>query len=570
MFIPTTKEEIEALGWKQADIIIVSGDTYIDTYYDGAALIGKVLLDSGYKVGIIAQPDIKSDADITRLGEPALFWGVTAGCVDSMVATYTALKKKKRKDDLTPGGINNRRPERAVIQYVNLIKRFFKNSKPVVIGGVEASLRRIANYDYWDDKIRGSVLLDSKADILIYGMAEKTVVQLADALKKNKDFRQIKGLCYISATANPDYENLPSLEEVKSDKLKFIRMFQEFYKNNDPVNAKGLNQLHGKRWLVQNPPAEHLSSEELDKIYSLEFERDAHPYYEKQGKIPALETLRFSVTSHRGCYGECNFCSITIHQGRTVLSRSVDSIVREVEKITENPDFKGYISDVGGPTANMYGNTCKKQLKSGSCKDKRCISSERCPVMKINHDSQVKMLQRLRKINGVKKIFIGSGLRYDLINDDILSGSTYLREIIKHHVSGQLKIAPEHTNEFVLEKMGKHDRNSLKKFIAESKKINKELGLNQFLTYYFIAAHPGCEHEQMLDLKKFVKDELKINPEQIQVFTPTPSTYSTLMYYTGLDPYNHEPVFSEKKLKKKSEQKEILKSKYFAGKTKKR
>ncbi len=355
MFIPTTSEEVKNMGWDSLDIILVSGDTYIDSSYNGTALIGKWLMKNGFKVGVIAQPDINSPKDITRLGEPNLYWAVSAGCVDSMVANYTATKKRRHKDDFTPGGENDRRPDRASIVYTGLIRRFFKGSSiPIVLGGIEASLRRITHYDYWSNKLRRSLLFDAKADILSYGMGEKSMLELAKAIHSNKNWTNIRGLSYISREPNRKYINLPSFEECVQDKFKFIEMFNTFYKNCDPITANGLNQKHGERYLVQNPPSETFSSNMLDEIYEMDYERDVHPYYKKDGVVRALDTIRYSLTTHRECYGECNFCAIAIHQGRTVSSRSESSIIKEITTITEDKKFKGHISDVGGPTANMY------------------------------------------------------------------------------------------------------------------------------------------------------------------------------------------------------------------------
>jgi uncharacterized radical SAM protein YgiQ len=558
MFLPTSREEMKRLSWDRLDVILVTGDTYLDSPYIGAAVIGKVLFAAGYKVGIIAQPDLNSELDITRLGEPTLFWGITAGSVDSMVANYTALKKKRRKDDFTPGGENTKRPDRATIVYCNLIKKYFKNTKPIVLGGVEASLRRITHYDYWDDKIRKSILFDSKADLLIYGMAEDSILELADKLKSGEDFTKIRGLCYISPQPKEGFIILPSYQEVQEDKQKFITMFHDFYLNNDPLTAKGLCQKQDSRYLIQNPPGYPLTQQELDQIYDLDYEREVHPYYQKEGKVKALETIKFSITTHRGCYGDCNFCSIAVHQGKTIQQRSRRSILNEAKLLTGLKDFKGYILDLGGPTANMYGIECQKKLKSGSCVYKKCLYPQICPNLKINHRAQIEILKRIRKIKGVKKVFVASGIRYDMLLEDQKYGGEYLRELIKHHISGQLKIAPEHTEGKVLEKMGKPDQGYLKKFKDKFFKINKELKKKQFLTYYLIAAHPGCKEKDMQRLKKFTSQELKINPEQVQIFTPLPSTYSTLMYYTEMDPFSQKPIFVEKNLKKKERQKEIV------------
>ena len=559
MFLPTTMEEVRKLGWDSLDIILISGDTYIDSSYNGSALIGKWLYKHGFKVGIISQPDINSDKDITRLGEPNLYWAVSAGCVDSMVANYTATKKKRKSDDFTPGGENTRRPDRASIMYTNLIKRFFKNGNaPVVLGGIEASLRRITHYDYWSNNLRRPLIFDAKADILSYGMGEKSMLALAQALKGGREWRNIRGLSYIAKEKKDSYLELPSFEECVKDKKVFAKAFDIFYHNCDPITAKGLCQPCGDRYLIQNPPSENFTSEELDNIYSMDFERDVHPYYKAMGEVRALDTIRTSVTTHRGCYGECNFCAIAIHQGRTVISRSQNSIVEEVKEIASASKFKGYIADVGGPTANMYDVECSKKLKLGACQDKRCLYPHKCPALKIDHNSQIELLDKLKNIDKIKKIFIASGIRYDMILDDKRNGQMYLEEIIKDHVSGQMKIAPEHTEDKVLALMGKQGKAPLKEFKEKFYKINSKLGKKQFLTYYLIAAHPGCDEKDMLDLRRFASSELRINPEQVQVFTPTPSTYSTLMYYTEMDPFTNKKLFVEKDNGKKQKQKDIL------------
>jgi uncharacterized radical SAM protein YgiQ len=559
MFLPTTMEEVKKLGWNYLDIILISGDTYIDSSYNGTALIGKWLYKHGFKVGVIAQPDINSDVDIKRLGEPKLYWAVSAGCVDSMVANYTATKKKRRSDDFTPGGENTKRPDRASIAYTNLIKRYFKNSEvPIVLGGIEASLRRITHYDYWSNNLRRPLIFDAKADILSYGMGEKSMLELARAIRDKKDWRDIRGLSYISKEIKEGYLELPSYENCVKDKKEFIKAFETFYHNCDSILSKGLYQKCGDRYLIQNPPSENFSSRELDAIYSMDFERDVHPYYKKMGEVRALDTIKTSVTTHRGCYGECNFCAIAIHQGRTVISRTEDSIVDEIKEITKMKKFKGNIADVGGPTANMYQVECKKKLKFGACQDRRCLYPQKCPALKIDHSKQIDLLKRLKGIDKIKKIFIASGIRYDMILDDKKCGQMYMEEIIKDHVSGQMKIAPEHTEDKVLSLMGKQGKAPLKEFKEKFYEINKKLGKKQFLTYYLIAAHPGCNEKDMLDLKRFASAELRVNPEQVQIFTPTPSTYSTLMYYTEMDPFTGKKLFVEKDNGKKQKQKDIL------------
>lgn len=559
MFLPTTQEELKKLAWDSLDIILVSGDTYIDSSYNGSAIIGKWLVKHGFKVGIIAQPDVNSDVDIKRLGEPNLFWAVSSGCVDSMVANYTATKKRRRQDDFTPGGENNKRPDRATIIYTNLIKRYFKtNPKLIVLGGIEASLRRITHYDYWSNSLRRPIIFDAKADIISYGMGENSMLELAKKIKNNEDWRDIRGLCYIAKEPKADYIEIPSYEDCVKDKKKFIEAFNTFYLNCDPITAKGLVEKCGDRYLIQNPPTENFTTEQLDEIYSMDFEKAVHPYYLNMGAVRAMDTIKNSVTTHRGCYGECNFCAIAIHQGRTVISRSQDSIVSEVKNIVKDKNFKGYISDVGGPTANMYDIECSKKLKHGACSHRRCLYPQKCPALKVNHRSQIDLLTELKKIDKIKKIFIASGIRYDMILDDNKCGNIYLEDIIKDHISGQMKIAPEHTEDKVLNLMGKDGKSTLAEFKNRFYSLNKKLNKKQFLTYYLIAAHPGCDEKDMYDLKNFASSELRASPEQVQVFTPTPSTYSTLMYYTEINPFTNKKLFVEKDNNKKQKQKDIV------------
>lgn len=558
MFLPTTKEEMKKLGWMSLDIIIVTGDTYIDSYFIGAAVVGKVLLNAGYRVGIIAQPAIDSPQDICRLGEPKLFWGVTAGSIDSMIANYTATGKKRKKDDLTPGGINNRRPDRATIVYCNLIRRYFKNTKPIVIGGIEASLRRIAHYDFWDNQIRRSILLDSKANILVYGMAEKSLLELAEQMKKSDYLTQLRGICYISKLPAPDSIILPSFSQVRKDPNKFIEMFHLFYKNQNPYSGKTLSQKYDDRYLIHNPPSFPLTTKALDAIYELDYQREVHPYYSKWGKVRALDTIKFSLTSHRGCFGECNFCAITVHQGKCIQSRSQSSILKEVKKLTHRKDFKGYILDVGGPTANMYSLGCIKKRMGDYCVGRRCLVPTFCTNLSVDHKEQIKLLKNIRKIKGVKKVFVASGIRYDLVLADHKNGEQYLRQLIRNHISGQLKIAPEHIDSKILTLMGKAKCNLVKNFKKLFDRINSQEGLKQYLTYYFMAAHPGCQEEDMFHLKEFIKKELKIKPQQVQIFIPAPSTYSAVMYFTEKNPFTGEKIYVEKKSKKRDNQKKII------------
>ena len=563
MYIPTTKGELDHLGWDQLDIILVTGDSYIDSPYIGSTVIGKVLLDAGFKVGIIAQPDIESSNDICRLGEPKLFWGVTAGCLDSMVANRTATGRGRKRDDYTPGGENNRRPDRASIVYSNLIKQNFKQTCPIVLGGIEASLRRIAHYDFWTNKIRKSILIDAKADFLLYGMADRSVVELATTLKAKNDPRKIRGLCYINRDKPEGITELPPFKDAANDKKLFTEMFHTFYNNTDPVTAVALCQQQDTRYLVQNPPAKYLSTAELDHVHDLDYERNVHPFYLKDGPVKALETIRFSITTHRGCYGECNFCAISMHQGRTVRWRSKKSIINEAKQMTKHRMFKGIINDVGGPTANMYGFECARKATKGCCTDKRCIFPEVCAGLKTTHTPQTQLLKELRKLPGIKKVFVTSGIRHDMVMSDKNNGYEYLKQIVCHHVSGQMKLAPEHSETKVLEMMGKPGKKSLIEFRSLFYKLSEDIGKKQFLTYYMIAAHPGCTEEDMMSLKRFAQRDLKLLPEQIQVFTPTPSTYSTLMYWTEQDPFTGEPCFVEKSVKGREKQKNIIRNPNF-------
>jgi len=560
MFLPTTMKEVKQLGWKRLDVILVTGDTYIDSPFIGVAIIGKVLVDKGFRVGIIAQPDINSKEDIARLGEPALFWGITGGCVDSMVANYTALNKRRKKDDYTPGGINNLRPDRAVIAYSNLVRRYFKDTKPLVLGGIEASLRRIAHYDFKSNKIRRSILFDAKADYLLFGMAHSSIINFAIALKNNENPESLNGVAFIAKEKQG--KKIPSFEEVKKSRNQFIKSFDIFYKNNDPITAKRLYQQYNDRYLVLNPPEPYSTTRELDHIHSLGFERDVHPYYKKGGVVRALETIQFSIPIHYGCYGECNFCAISVHQGQTVRWRSEKSIIDEAKTISRLKNFKGYITDLGGPTANMYGFECKKKLTKGACQDKRCLFPTPCKSLAPDHSGQTRLIQKIEQLPGIKKVFINSGIRYDLILSDKKHGSAYLEKIVKDNVSGQMKIAPEHTMPHVLKLMGKQNIDILLKFKNKFDALSQKAGKKQFLTYYLIAAHPGCTMRDMQGLKEFTTQKLKITPEQVQIFTPSPSTWSTLMYYTRIDPFTMEPVFVEKNPAGKEKQKQLVTKKY--------
>jgi uncharacterized radical SAM protein YgiQ len=561
-FLPTTREEMDALGWKQCDVILVSGDAYIDSPFIGVAVVGRMLEKLGYKVGIIGQPDVKSDKDIKRLGEPRLYWGVSGGSIDSMVANYTATKKFRNSDDYTPGGQNTKRPDRAVLVYTNLIRQNFKNTVPIVLGGIEASLRRVTHYDYWTNKLRKPILFDSKADILIYGMGEQAIRDLTKALDKGTEWRDVRGVCYINKEPVERYHQLPSHQECLDDKEKYIDLFDLFYDNNDPIAAKGLCQKVDTRYSIQNPPCDYLNEPEMDEVSALPFTRELHPYHRPEGKVKCLETIKFSIMTHQGCWGECNFCAIGVHQGRTIRTRSERSIVKEANQFKEYKDFKGIISDLGGPTANMYGYECNKKLKLGTCDHQRCVDSRHlCSSMKPDHTRVIGMMKQVRNIEGIKKAFVASGIRYDLITEDKRKGYSYLKELVKHHISGQMKVAPEHTQQHVLDLMGKPGKQTLVDFKKLYDKLNRDMGKKQFLTYYLIAAHPGCEEKDMHELKRFTTHELKMNPEQAQVFTPTPGTYSAVMYYTEMDPVTRKKIFVEKDTHRKEKQKAIVQAK---------
>jgi uncharacterized radical SAM protein YgiQ len=558
MFLPMNRSEMRSLGWKELDVILVSGDAYIDAPQIGVAVIGKCLLAAGYRVGIIAQPDFSSTKDITQLGEPRLFWGVSGGSVDSMVANYTALMKKRRSDDYTPGGRNTRRPDRAVIVYSNLIRRAFKNTRPIVLGGIEASLRRIAHYDYWDDAIRRSLLFDAKADVLVYGMGETVVTDLARRFDEGRQIDDLAGICTIGRTAREDYVYLPSFEEARKDKQAFIRMFDLFYRNLDPLTARGLQQRHGDRWLLHHPPPMWETQQELDAVYSHRYERDQHPDYQKEGALRALDTIRFSLQTHRGCYGECNFCAIAVHEGRTVRSRSEASILAEAAAFRGHDRFRGVISDVGGPTANMYGYECDRKLRMGACDGKRCMYPGLCEQMPVDHSRYTRLLKKLKSMPGIRHVFVASGIRPDLVFADSRRGRCFVDQLVAHHVSGQLKIAPEHSDPQVLSLMGKGGIDEYLDFRRLFLARTKAAGKKQTLSYYFIAAYPGCDERHMQALRHVASKELSVRPEQVQIFTPTPSTWASVMYYTGMHPFTGEALQVERGLRGKRRQSDIL------------
>ena len=567
MPLPCTPAEIARLGWDAPDIILVSGDAYIDSPFSGVAVIGRSLTAAGFRVAVIAQPGIQSPGDIRRLGQPRLFWGVSGGCVDSMVANYTATGKKRRQDDFTPGGVNNARPDRAVIAYCNAIRAAFNPCRTIVIGGIEASLRRIAHYDFWTDRVRRPVLFDAKADILVYGMAERTVVELARALRDGREWRSLRGICHaLPAEAGnlpepalrlPDYADAAARSD--EGRAAFLDMYRLFAANQEPRTAKPLIQRIDTRCLVHNPPAPPLSPEELGAVHALPYTLDAHPSHAAKGKIRALDTIRFSIATHRGCYGGCNFCAIAVHQGRQVVSRSEASILDEARRLTRHPAFTGVIQDVGGPTANMYGFECGRKATRGACPDKRCLFPACCPALNPDHAPLSALLRKLRGLPGVRKVFVASGIRPDLIAADTRHGGGYVDDLAAHHVSGQLKLAPEHSAPRVLDAMGKPGNAALLDFVRRFDAADRRHGRKQFLTYYFIAAHPGCGDNDMRALKHFAARGLRLSsPEQVQVFTPTPSTWSTVMYYTGLNPFTGQAISVTRGLRARQTQKDIL------------
>ena len=556
MFVPTTPEEVRARGWDALDVILVSGDTYTDNAYNGTALIGHWLMDRGLRVGIIAQPDVSSGEDISRLGQPELFWSVSAGCVDSMVANYTPTRKFRKEDDFTPGGVNDRRPDRATIAYTNLIKKHAKG-RPIFLAGIEASLRRVAHYDFWSDSVRRSVLFDAKADGVIYGMAELATLEVARRMREGLDWRDVRGVCHASSGTPDGYLEMPSFEDCRDDRDAFMRAFRMFRENSDPVTARNLVQRHGDRYLVHNRPQRPLTTPELDSLYGSDFEDAVHPFYAKDGRVRAMDTVRNSITTHRGCYGDCSFCSIAIHQGTTVVSRSEESIVSEAERIVSRPGFNGVIQDLGGPTANMYGIECRIKETKGRCTDRRCLGSKPCPRLPIDHSRQMDLLRRISSIDGVRHVFVNSGIRYDMIVADRAHGQDYLDLIVADHVSGQMKVAPEHVSDDVLRLMGKPGRRTLEEFRGMFAQSVARCGRDEYLTYYFMAAHPGCTEDDMRELATYCRNTLHIHPEQVQVFTPTPSSYSTAMYRTSKDIRGRD-VRVERSIQKRQRQKEIV------------
>ncbi|WP_461615040.1 YgiQ family radical SAM protein [Clostridium sp. Marseille-QA1073] len=558
-FLPISKEDMKSRGWEELDFVLVTGDAYIDHHSFGTAIISRVLENAGYKVGIIAQPDWKSVDDFKRLGRPRLGFLVNAGNMDSMVNHYTVSKKLRDKDFYSPGGKMGLRPDRATIVYCNKIREAYKNVT-IIIGGVEASLRRFAHYDYWSDKVRKSMLIDSGADLLVYGMGEKQIVEIANNLNDGleaKYITHIPGTCYVAENLESisDYIEIPSYKEVCADKRKHAEAFKVQYEEQDPIRGKTIVQKHAKKYLVQNKPEMILNREELDKVYSLTYQKSYHPIYEEQGGIAAIDEVKFSIVSSRGCYGNCSFCAITFHQGRIVQSRSEDSILEEAKEITNLEDFKGYIHDVGGPTANFRGPACKKQLKFGACKDKQCLYPNPCKNMDVDHSEYLQLLRKVRSLPKIKKVFVRSGLRYDYIMAD--KNDKFFKELIEHHVSGQLKVAPEHVSANVLKYMGKPAGKTYDKFREKFFKINEKLGKKQYIIPYLMSSHPGSTLDSAIELAEYLRD-INYQPEQVQDFYPTPGTLSTVMFYTGLDPLTMEEVYVPKTRHEKAMQRALL------------
>ena len=543
-FLPVTREEMEARGWVQCDFVYVIGDAYVDHPSFGHAIISRVLEHHGYSVGIISQPDWKNPESINVFGKPRLAFLVSGGNMDSMVNHYSVTCHHRKTDAFTPGGVMGKRPDYATVVYCNLIRQTYKEV-PILIGGIEASLRRLAHYDYWSNKMKRSILLDAQADLLMYGMGERSVVEIADALNAGMD---VKDITYVDGTvfktAQPDESLptifLPSFEEVKSDKRKYAESFKIQYGNCDPFTAKRMAEWYGKKYVVQNPPQKPLSTEEMDAVYDLPYMRTYHPSYEKLGGVPAIEEVKFSLVSNRGCFGACSFCALTFHQGRIVQVRSHESILREAEKMVQDPDFKGYIHDVGGPTANFRHPACKKQMEKGACGGRQCLYPTPCKNMDADHSDYVALLRKLQAIPGVKKVFVRSGIRFDYLLAD--RKDTFFRELVQYHISGQLKVAPEHVSDRVLAKMGKPKNAVYNQFVEKYHRLNQEFGMKQYLVPYLMSSHPGSTLDDAIALAEYIRD-MGYNPEQVQDFYPTPSTLSTVMYATGLDPRTMEKVY---------------------------
>ncbi|MFQ7585115.1 MAG: YgiQ family radical SAM protein, partial [[Clostridium] symbiosum] len=543
-YLPISREDMEKRNWEQCDFVYVTGDAYVDHPSFGHAIISRILESHGYKVGIIAQPDWKNADSVRILGEPRLGYLVSAGNMDSMVNHYSVSKKRRAKDSYTPGGEMGKRPDYATVVYCNLIRSI--SNKPIIIGGIDASLRRLAHYDYWSGKMKRSVLLDSQADLLSYGMGERSIVEIADALNSGIDIRDITfidGTVYRAESLASVYDEvmLPSYKELTADKKEYAKSFYTQYCNTDAFSGRRLVEPYGEHlYVVQNPAARPLSEEEMDDVYALPYMRNYHPSYEAAGGIPAITEVKFSLISNRGCFGGCSFCALTFHQGRIVQTRSHESIVNEAELLTKEPDFKGYIHDVGGPTANFRHPSCEKQMKAGVCPEKQCLFPKPCRNLNADHSDYISLLKKLREIPKVKKVFIRSGIRFDYLLAD--PGHAFLKELCEYHVSGQLKVAPEHISDTVLKRMGKPENSVYRRFMKEYEKMNEKLGKKQYLVPYLMSSHPGSTLTEAVELAEYLRD-LGYMPEQVQDFYPTPSTLSTCMYYTGYDPRTMEKVY---------------------------
>ncbi len=544
-FLPVCRKDMEERGWDGVDFAYVIGDAYVDHPSFGPAIISRILEANGYRVGIISQPDWKDNKSIMEYGEPKLGFLISGGNMDSMVNHYSVSKKRRKTDAFTPGGVMGKRPDYATIVYGNLIRQVYKKT-PVIIGGIEASLRRLAHYDYWSNHLKRSILLDSGADLIAYGMGERSIVEIADALKSGiavGDITFIDGTVYKAKDLSSVYDavTLPSYEELKKDKLNYARSFYVQYCNTDSFSGKRLVEPYSDHlYVVQNPPAKPLSQPEMDRVYSFPYMRTYHPSYEAAGGVPAIEEVKYSLISNRGCFGGCNFCALTFHQGRIIQTRSHESLLAEANQFVWDKDFKGYIHDVGGPTANFRAPSCEKQLQYGVCKEKQCLFPKPCRNLKVDHQDYLKLLRKLRELPNVKKVFIRSGIRFDYLMAD--KDDTFFRELCEHHVSGQLKVAPEHISDAVLQKMGKPENKVYEAFTEKYKKINQKLGKNQFLVPYLMSSHPGSTMKEAVELAEYLRD-LGYMPEQVQDFYPTPSTISTCMYYTGVDPRTMEKVY---------------------------
>ncbi len=558
-FLPVSRQDMEKLGWDRLDFILVTGDAYVDHPSFGGAVISRVLVDAGYKVGIIAQPNWRTVDDFKKLGRPKYAFLVTAGNIDSMVNHYSVNKKRRKSDNFSPGGVMDKRPDRTTIVYTNMLRQAFKKI-PILLGGIEASLRRFAHYDYWDDKVRRSMLFDSEANMLMYGMGEKIILEIADYMKAGielKDITHVPGTCYMTDDLESVYDaiEIPSFEKISEDKAAYNKAFKVQYEEQDPIRGKRIVQKHRNSYLVQNPPMMPLTTEELDWVHGLHYMRDYHPMYESAGGIPGIKEVKFSIISERGCFGSCSFCALTFHQGRIVQSRSHDSIIEEAKKITEDKEFKGYIHDVGGPTANFRFPSCDKQMKHGTCKHKQCLYPAPCSELKVDHEDLIQMLRKVRALPKIKKVFLRSGLRYDYIMAD--KKKTFMKELCEHHVSGQLKVAPEHIAEEVLEHMGKPCGRTYDEFVRLFNKTNKEIDKEQYIVPYLMSSHPGSTLKSAIKLAEYLRD-INYTPEQVQDFYPTPGTLSTAMFYTGKDPLTGKEVYIPKSYEEKQMQRALL------------